>query len=87
MLDNFEELKPLSTEEWCLRYILKNHVITLLQKSEILIEAKRENKMGEIRKLKYKVLSHKGHYFLYKNHTRTLQNEDKEEISDHEGKA
>jgi hypothetical protein len=50
MLDNFEELKPLSTEEWCLRYILKNHVITLLQKSEILLEAKRENKMCEIRK-------------------------------------
>jgi hypothetical protein len=26
-------------------------------------------------------------FLIEKNHTRTLQNEDKEEISDHEGKA
>jgi hypothetical protein len=31
MLDLFEEVRPLSNEEWNLREILKSHVLTLIQ--------------------------------------------------------
>jgi phage pi2 protein 07 len=57
LLDNLEELITLSLEEWNRRDILKNHVITLLQNKKNLLEAKRENKMGETRKCKYKIFS------------------------------
>jgi hypothetical protein len=35
LLDIFEELRPLSTEEWNLRDLLKSHVLTLLQNQKV----------------------------------------------------
>jgi hypothetical protein len=35
MLDIFEEMRPLSTEEWNLRDILKSHVLTLLHNQNV----------------------------------------------------
>jgi hypothetical protein len=35
LLDIFEEIRPLSTEEWNLRELFKSHVLTLLQNQKV----------------------------------------------------
>jgi hypothetical protein len=47
-MDKIEEMVTLTLQEWNLRDILKELVISLLQNQKNLLETERKNKMGKI---------------------------------------
>jgi hypothetical protein len=87
MLDLFEEVRPLSNEEWNLREILKSHVLTLIQNQRIYWK-----QMGKIKWVKLgnentKFFHTKATINYRHNFILVFENDEHAEVSDHDGKA
>jgi hypothetical protein len=87
LLDIFEELRPLSTEEGNLRDMLKSHVLTLLQNQRVYWKQRGKIKWVKLGSENTKFFHTKATINYRHNFIGMITNDDLEEITDHDGKA
>jgi hypothetical protein len=87
MLDIFEEMRPLSTEEWNMRDILKSHVLTLLHNQNVYWKQRGKIKWVKLGNENTKFFHTKATINYRHNYISMLLNENQAEICDHDGKA
>jgi hypothetical protein len=87
LLDNLEEFRTLSLEEWNLRDILKSHVITLLQNQKAYWKQRGKINWVKLGDANTKFFHTKATISFRKNYISSLRNEQNIEVSDHESKA
>jgi hypothetical protein len=87
MLDIFEEMRPLSTEEWNLRDILKSHVLTLLYNQNVYWKQRGKIKWVKLGNENTKFFHTKTTINYRHNYISMLLNENQAKITDHDGKA
>jgi hypothetical protein len=86
-LDFAEEMRSLTIEEWNLRYILKSHVITLLQNQRTYWKQRGKIKWVKLGNENTRFFNTKIIINYRHNYISMLKNEDLADISDHDGKA
>jgi nitroimidazol reductase NimA-like FMN-containing flavoprotein (pyridoxamine 5'-phosphate oxidase superfamily) len=86
-LDNIEELRTLSLEEWNLRDILKDHVITLLQSQKAYWKQRGKIKWVKLGDANTRFFHTKATINYRHNYISMLVNDSLAEISDHDGKV
>jgi hypothetical protein len=86
-LDNIEEFRTLSLEEWNLRDILKDHVITLLQNQKAYWKQRGKIKWVKLGDANTRFFHNKATINHRHNYIYVLMNESLAEIADHDGKA
>jgi regulator of replication initiation timing len=87
LLDNLEEFRTLSLEEWNLRDILKNHVTTLLQNQKSYWKQRGKIKQVKLGDANTRFFHNKATISYRHNYISVLVNENLAEIIDHDGKA
>jgi hypothetical protein len=87
LLDIFEELRPLTLEEWNLKDLLKSHIISLLENQRVYWKQRGKIKWVKLGNENTRFFHSKATINYRHNYISMLSTEDSEEITDHEGKA
>jgi hypothetical protein len=87
LLDIFEELRPLTLEEWNLRDLLKSHIISLLQNQRVYWNQRGKIKWVKLGNENTRFFHSKATINYRHNYISMLSAEGSEEITDHEGRA
>jgi hypothetical protein len=87
LLDNLEEFRTLSLEEWNLRDILKNHVTTLLQNQKSYWKQRGKIKQVKLGDANTRFFHNKATISYRHNYISVLVNGNLAEITDHDGKV
>jgi hypothetical protein len=87
LLDNLEEFRTLSLEEWNLRDILKAHVITLLQNHKAYWKQRGKINWVKLGDANTKKIHIKATISYRKNFIASMRNEQNIDISDHDSKV
>jgi hypothetical protein len=87
LLDIFEELRPLTLEEWNLRDLLKTQIISLLQNQRVYWKQRGKIKWVKLGNENTRFFHSKATINYRHNYISMLSLEDSKEITDHEGKA
>ncbi|XP_071685378.1 uncharacterized protein [Lolium perenne] len=87
LVDTMEEYRTLTVLEWDLRYVLKAHLLTLLQNQKSYWQQRGKIKWVKLGDANTRFFHSKATINYRHNYISMLQNSDQAEIHDHEGKA